>query len=176
MKNQLLAPSPPILVKIHWKGAYMSKVDLSYSEKGFVLQTLKPSSYVKKWLLAYTKRKALPVSSLPFFPQNLSPFATKVYEEMEKVPLGAVITYQELAAKAGSSKAFRAVGTLCKKNPFPLFFPCHRITAKSGIGGYAFGERIKQELLSFEGYLASETASTSLLERSELTLASSFFS
>ncbi|KFI21204.1 cysteine methyltransferase, partial [Nitrosococcus oceani] len=38
------------------------------------------------------------------------------------------------------------------KNPFPVIVPCHRVILSSGkIGGYAWGEKIKTNMLSKEG-------------------------
>ena len=77
-------------------------------------------------------------------------FRLKVYQEMQKIPYGKSITYSDLACKVGSPKAFRAVGTACGKNPLPLIIPCHRVKAKSGLGGFTGGLNIKRFLLSLE--------------------------
>jgi methylated-DNA-[protein]-cysteine S-methyltransferase len=31
----------------------------------------------------------------------------------------------------------RALANACRKNPFPLLIPCHRVLSKTGLGGYA---------------------------------------
>ena len=77
-------------------------------------------------------------------------FRLKVYQEMQKIPYGKSITYSDLASKVDSPKAFRAVGTACGKNPLPLIIPCHRVKAKSGLGGFTGGLNIKRFLLSLE--------------------------
>ena len=77
-------------------------------------------------------------------------FRLKVYQEMQKIPYGKSITYSDLASKAGSPKAFRAVGSACGKNPLPLIIPCHRVKAQSGLGGFTGGIHIKRFLLSLE--------------------------
>ncbi|MCK5354927.1 MAG: MGMT family protein, partial [Methyloprofundus sp.] len=49
----------------------------------------------------------------------------------------------------------------CRKNPFPLIIPCHRVVAKTGLGGYA-GEttgkliEIKAALLQHEKMISHE--------------------
>ncbi len=68
------------------------------------------------------------------------------------VPCGKVIAYGRLAELAGYPRAARAVGTAMRNNPFPLFFPCHRV-AKSDMspGNYQSGAGIKRLLLKKEG-------------------------
>lgn len=63
-------------------------------------------------------------------------FAEKVYEELRKVPSGKVTTYKHLAEKLGT-KAYRAVGSALKNNPYAPAVPCHRVVKSDGsIGGF----------------------------------------
>ncbi len=81
----------------------------------------------------------------------MTPFARKVYKVVLSIPLGEVRTYKWVAQKAGNSRAARAVGTILKKNPFPVIIPCHRVIKSNNIsGGYVFGEKRKKELLGLE--------------------------
>ena len=57
---------------------------------------------------------------------------------------------EELTDKIGNPKSFRAVGTACGKNPLPIIIPCHRVKAKSGLGGFTGGLEIKRFLLNLE--------------------------
>lgn len=76
----------------------------------------------------------------------------KVYEKLLKVPKGKVTTYSELAKAVGLKNGQRAIGRIMNKNPFPVIVPCHRVILASGkIGGYAWGEKIKTNMLSKEG-------------------------
>lgn len=76
----------------------------------------------------------------------------KVYEKLLKVPKGKVTTYAELAKSVGLKNGQRAIGRMMNKNPFPVIVPCHRVILSSGkIGGYAWGEKIKTNMLSKEG-------------------------
>ena len=77
-------------------------------------------------------------------------FGMKVYKEMIKIPYGDTISYSELAKKVRRPRAYRAVGTLCGKNLLPIIIPCHRVTAKSSIGGFTGGLGIKKFLLKLE--------------------------
>jgi len=78
-------------------------------------------------------------------------FSEKVYEVVGKIPRGKVLTYQEVARRAGSPKAFRAVGNILNKN-YDQKIPCHRVIRSDGkLGGYNRGERKKHEILKSEG-------------------------
>ncbi len=76
----------------------------------------------------------------------------QVYKELLKVPKGKVTTYGELAKAVGLKNGQRAIGRIMNKNPFPVIVPCHRVILSSGkVGGYAWGEKIKANMLSQEG-------------------------
>jgi len=76
----------------------------------------------------------------------------KIYNKLIQVPKGKVITYGELANSIGLKNGQRAVGNIVGRNPFPLVIPCHRVVKSNGkIGGYAYGVRMKTNLLKKEG-------------------------
>ncbi|MDH5408317.1 MAG: methylated-DNA--[protein]-cysteine S-methyltransferase [Gammaproteobacteria bacterium] len=81
-------------------------------------------------------------------------FQRKVWQEMQKIPHGETCSYSDIAKKINSSP--RAVGNACRANPIPVIVPCHRVVAKTGLGGYC-GETVgrfidtKQWLLRHEG-------------------------
>ena len=78
--------------------------------------------------------------------------STQVYKKLLLVPKGKVTTYGELATAVGLKNGQRVVGTIMKKNPFPVIVPCHRVVKSDGkIGGYAYGESVKSQMLSKEG-------------------------
>ena len=80
-------------------------------------------------------------------------FNEKCYELLSQIPKGRISTYKEIA-KALNTKAYRAVGNAMRKNPNPIFIPCHRIIRSNGkIGGYALGINKKIDLLQKEGIL-----------------------
>ena len=69
-----------------------------------------------------------------------------------EVPKGKVTTYSELAKAVGLKNGQRAIGRIMNKNPFPVIIPCHRVILSDGkIGGYAWGENVKTNMLSKEG-------------------------
>ena len=78
--------------------------------------------------------------------------STRVYTKLLQVPEGKVTTYGDLAKAVGLENGQRAIGTIMKKNPFPGIVPCHRVVKSDGkIGGFAYGERIKSQMLVKEG-------------------------
>jgi methylated-DNA-[protein]-cysteine S-methyltransferase len=83
-----------------------------------------------------------------------TPFLRRVYEQARAVPSGSTVTYGELAARAGSPGASRAVGQAMARNRVPVVIPCHRVlAAHRAPGGFsAFGGlATKERLLALEG-------------------------
>lgn len=79
-------------------------------------------------------------------------FRRAVLAACMKIPFGRTATYGELAARAGSPRAARAVGGAMAANPIPIVIPCHRVVASQGkLGGYTGGIEYKKMLLSHEG-------------------------
>lgn len=75
-----------------------------------------------------------------------------VYKKLLQVPKGKVTTYGELAKAVGLKNGQRAIGKIMNKNPYPAIVPCHRVVNSNGkIGGYAYGQNIKTNMLSKEG-------------------------
>ncbi|WP_338014743.1 methylated-DNA--[protein]-cysteine S-methyltransferase [Altericroceibacterium spongiae] len=90
------------------------------------------------------------VSDIPIDVQGTA-FQEKVWAELRKIPHGETRSYAELAAAVGNPKAMRAAGSANGANPVAVLIPCHRVIRADGsIGGYAFGSRIKEELLRRE--------------------------
>ena len=78
-------------------------------------------------------------------------FAARVYLVVKTIPKGRVLTYKEVAQRAGSGCAFRAVGNILNKNHDPAV-PCHRVIRSDGrAGGYNRGSRAKILRLKTEG-------------------------
>ena len=78
--------------------------------------------------------------------------STKVYKKLLQVPRGKITTYGELAKAVGLKNGQRAVGTMMKKNPFPVIVPCHRVVKSDGkIGEYVYGTSVKSKMLAEEG-------------------------
>ena len=83
-----------------------------------------------------------------------APFYQSVWKEMRKVPVGKTWSYSDLAKRAGSASAVRAVGSACSSNLIAAIVPCHRIVKSGGsLGNYAYGIEVKEWLLKHEGAL-----------------------
>jgi methylated-DNA-[protein]-cysteine S-methyltransferase len=81
-------------------------------------------------------------------------FSQAAWKAMKKIRPGSVISYGELAERAGSPEAVRAAGSACAKNAIVLVVPCHRIVKTGGaLGNYAYGLNKKEWLLRHEGAL-----------------------
>jgi O-6-methylguanine DNA methyltransferase len=81
-----------------------------------------------------------------------SEFQIKVWEALRQVPLGQVISYSDLAKRAGNMRATRAAASACGQNPCAIIIPCHRIIRRDGgLGGFFWGLDVKRILLSREG-------------------------
>ncbi len=80
-------------------------------------------------------------------------FADRVRDVVRAIPKGEVLTYGEVAKRAGSAGAARAVGTIMANNYDPTV-PCHRVIRNDGtIGNYnRGGSEAKRKLLLKEGY------------------------
>jgi len=77
---------------------------------------------------------------------------TKVRNVLSKIPKGEVRTYSWVAEQTGNPRAVRAVANTIARNTVPFVVPCHRVVPASGdVGEYAFGSRMKRELLRREG-------------------------
>jgi AraC family transcriptional regulator, regulatory protein of adaptative response / methylated-DNA-[protein]-cysteine methyltransferase len=78
-------------------------------------------------------------------------FQQAVWARLRAIPLGETRSYGAIAAELGKPGASRAVGQANAENPVAVLTPCHRVVAADGsLGGYAWGEDIKCELLRRE--------------------------
>lgn len=79
-------------------------------------------------------------------------FTQEVWKALRKVKAGTVISYADLASKAGRPLAVRAAGTAMASNQIAPIVPCHRVIKTGGqIGNYGFGIDLKAKLLKHEG-------------------------
>src|SRR5262245_3375251 len=80
-------------------------------------------------------------------------FHRRVYEAARAIPVGATVSYGEIAARLGAPGASRAVGQALGRNPFAILVPCHRVlTAGGRLGGFSAngGIATKLRLLTIE--------------------------
>jgi len=82
-----------------------------------------------------------------------SDFNRRILNLCREIPFGTSITYGQLAAQAGSPRAYRAVGNCMAGNKIPIIIPCHRVvSADGGLGSYSGcgGIRMNKRLLTLE--------------------------
>ena len=78
-------------------------------------------------------------------------FQQRVWRALCDIPAGSTASYAEIAAKAGTPKAVRAVAQACAANALAVAIPCHRVVRKDGaLSGYRWGVERKRELLKRE--------------------------
>jgi methylated-DNA-[protein]-cysteine S-methyltransferase len=94
------------------------------------------------------------LSAITLDMSDVAPFHRRVYEVARDIPVGATLSYGELALEAGAPGAARAVGQALGRNPFAIVVPCHRVTAANGdVGGFSAtgGIDTKLRMLELEG-------------------------
>lgn len=82
---------------------------------------------------------------------GLGRFDFRVLKTIGSIPYGEVRSYGWVARMLGIPGGARAVGGACRRNPWPVVIPCHRvIEAGGGLGGYSGGPAWKRYLLDLE--------------------------
>ena len=78
-------------------------------------------------------------------------FQWRVWQELQRIPVGETRSYAEIARSIGAPPAARAVARACALNPVPIAVPCHRVVHSDGdITGYRWGTERKRALLERE--------------------------
>ena len=98
--------------------------------------------------------RSLPKLNAAMNKLGMTSFQKAVLLEVRHIPKGNTATYKQIAERIGHPKAYRAVGTALRKNPFAPFVPCHRVIRGDGsIGNYSAqgGSKAKLKLLKSEG-------------------------
>ncbi len=79
-------------------------------------------------------------------------FEKRILRIVSGIPEGTVLTYKQVAQKAGFPNAYRAVGTVMRKNTDYEHIPCHRVIRSDGTAGkYNKGDAKKKTILEKEG-------------------------
>uniref|UniRef100_A0A8B9QXZ3 Methylated-DNA--protein-cysteine methyltransferase n=1 Tax=Apteryx owenii TaxID=8824 RepID=A0A8B9QXZ3_APTOW len=123
-----------------------------------------PLQQCTAWLHAYFCEPALTAAlPLPAFHHPLlqqASFTGQVlWTLLREVKFGEAVSYKQLAALAGNSRAARAVGGAMRSNPIPIIIPCHRVIRSSGeSGNYGGGRLLKEWLLSHERLQKAQVA------------------
>jgi len=108
--------------------------------------------YLQRQLEAYFAG-TLHTFTVPLDPLGTN-FQQRIWEQVQAIPFGTTVSYQQLAETTGNAQAAQAVGSAVGANPIALLIPCHRVIGSDGsLKGYAWGIETKQALLKHEGAL-----------------------
>lgn len=78
-------------------------------------------------------------------------FQKSVWQALQEIPYGEVVTYMDIAHLIGNPKGVRAVSQAIGSNPLSILIPCHRVVGSNGaLTGYAGGLVAKRYLLELE--------------------------
>jgi len=123
---------------------------------------VKLSAILKRYLIGekiniYQEIKNIDLE-LPIYEKFKSNFSRSVINWiLNNINYGQITSYSEIGKKL-NSKAYRVIGSILKKNNYPLIIPCHRIIKGDGtIGGFmgksndSWQRNLKKRLLRIEG-------------------------
>lgn len=101
-------------------------------------------------------KKTLSVFDIPIDPTGTD-FQKKVWQSLQSIPLGNVLSYQKLAEQVDSISKTRAVASAIAKNPLLIIIPCHRVIGSNGkLTGYSGGIDKKRLLLLHESHINTD--------------------
>jgi AraC family transcriptional regulator of adaptative response/methylated-DNA-[protein]-cysteine methyltransferase len=78
-------------------------------------------------------------------------FQIRVWQALQKIPVGETRSYSALAREMGLPNAARAIAGACAANKLAVEIPCHRVVRTDGsLSGYRWGVERKKALLARE--------------------------
>jgi len=109
------------------------------------------------WLAAVIARVNAQIahepSAAPLPPIDIraTAFQWRVWQALQRIPLGETRSYSDIAAEIGAPRSVRAVANACGRNRLAVVVPCHRVIREDGsLGGYRWGVSRKHALLERE--------------------------
>ena len=85
-----------------------------------------------------------------------TPFQMRVWDELQRIPIGTTTSYGRLAQSIGHPAAVRAVARANGDNRVAILIPCHRVIGSDGsLTGYGGGLWRKKKLLELEARTVS---------------------
>ena len=150
--TSLFVATPFTNLKLRFADGFLVEVDFDVEQQSYTPPVDPLLQAASEQLQAYSISSEQ-ILDLPLAPVGTE-FQQRVWAVLRNIPAGSVRTYGDIASELDSSP--RAVGNACRANPIPLFIPCHRVVAKSGIGGFAgktdgLNMTLKVALLRHEG-------------------------
>jgi methylated-DNA-[protein]-cysteine S-methyltransferase len=142
-------PSPLGTIEISgtkWHITGVNFVEHEFDNKASAIPLLNTCANQLKEYFA-GKRKQFTVPLL----MDGSEFQIRVWQELQKIPFGHLLSYEELALRIRSKLITRAVGHANGENKISIIVPCHRVIGKNGnLTGYAGGLWRKKWLIEHE--------------------------
>ena len=128
--------------------ALVSALHKEYPRAEIARSAASNSDWLKE-ILSRVEGRA-PSADLPLDVQATA-FQRRVWQELQKIPLGATRTYTQVARALGKPRSVRAVARACATNPTSIVVPCHRVVRTDGaLAGYRWGLQRKEKLLERE--------------------------
>lgn len=149
--------SPLGWIKVFIQGGFITELCFTTQVRGTISKTKNDvlAQKIISQLNEYFEGRRL-VFSLPCKFQGTD-FQRLVWREVGQIKYGQTSSYAEVAKRIGRPGADRAVGGGVSKNKIALIVPCHRIIRSNGeLGGYAWGKKLKLDLLKHEGAAGSD--------------------
>ena len=144
MTEGALVSSLGLYLLVEWSGSGQRVLRIYFSRE----IPEEPSALAER-IAAYLERGSpRPAAELDL--SACTPFQKRVYAVVQEIRRGETMTYGEVAALAGCPKGARAVGRAMAANPFIIVVPCHRVVARNGLGGFAWGQETKEKMQILE--------------------------
>lgn len=141
-----LFASPKGLYYVSGQNEDVTKNDIYQNEIILDKEIMKP--YCEQLSLYLAKK--LKTFSIPL-DLNGTSFQIEVYKALLAIPYGELRTYTDIANLINRPKSVRAVANAVGSNKIAIVVPCHRVIKKDkSLGGYAFGLKMKRDLLDIE--------------------------
>lgn len=142
MTEGAFVPSLGLYLLVEWSGQKAKRIYLSREIPA------EPSELAER-IAAYLEKGApCPAAELDL--SGCTEFQKRIYAVVQGIMRGETITYGEVAARAGCPGGARAVGRAMAGNPFVILVPCHRVVARKGLGGFAWGLVTKERMQRLE--------------------------
>jgi O-6-methylguanine DNA methyltransferase len=142
MTSGVFVPSLGCSLLVEWQDEMVTRINFSQEMPTEL-------SRLAEEIAAYLEGNA-PCPRAELDMSGCSDFQKQIYLQVQAIPRGETATYGQVALRAGHPGAARAVGRAMAANPFAILVPCHRVVAKKGLGGYAWGREMKEKLLRLE--------------------------
>jgi AraC family transcriptional regulator of adaptative response/methylated-DNA-[protein]-cysteine methyltransferase len=86
-------------------------------------------------------------------------FQQRVWQALQRIPVGKTASYAQIAKRIGAPAAVRAVAGACAANAIAVAIPCHRVVRSDGsVSGYRWGIERKRVLLAREARSVANSA------------------